>query len=160
VINYSKADAWAVGAIAYEILGLANPFYGPGDSALQSRSYREDQLPSLPEHVPLAVKEVIKLLLQRDPNKVRNCRLEEVFWTLFGSAAVPFVDDFPPKGCGTDAKSVLKYSAASRMRLRAVSEISADVCVRDGTLNWEVTCSCLILIVTKSFSVPSGCAVP
>ncbi|XP_075293679.1 serine/threonine-protein kinase PINK1, mitochondrial [Opisthocomus hoazin] len=75
VINYSKADAWAVGAIAYEILGLANPFYGPGDSALQSRSYREDQLPSLPEHVPLAVKEVIKLLLQRDPNKRLSARV-------------------------------------------------------------------------------------
>lgn len=72
VINYSKADAWAVGAIAYEILGLANPFYGHGDSTLESRSYREDQLPSLPDRVPLEVKQVVKLLLQRDPNKVRS----------------------------------------------------------------------------------------
>lgn len=72
VINYSKADAWAVGAIAYEIFGLANPFYGHGDSTLESRSYREDQLPSLPDRVPLEVKQVVKLLLQRDPNKVRS----------------------------------------------------------------------------------------
>lgn len=78
VINYSKADAWAVGAIAYEILGLANPFYGHGDATLESRSYREEQLPSLPDHVPLEVKQVIKMLLQRDPDKVRNSCLEEV----------------------------------------------------------------------------------
>ncbi|NWU27021.1 PINK1 kinase, partial [Dyaphorophyia castanea] len=75
VINYSKADAWAVGAIAYEILGLANPFYGHGHSTLESRSYREDQLPSLPGHVPLEVKQVIKMLLQRDPNKRLSARV-------------------------------------------------------------------------------------
>ncbi|XP_051493070.1 serine/threonine-protein kinase PINK1, mitochondrial [Apus apus] len=75
VINYSKADAWAVGAIAYEILGLANPFYGHGDSSLESRSYSEDQLPSLPHHVPLEVKQVIKMLLQRDPNKRLSARV-------------------------------------------------------------------------------------
>ncbi|XP_050570832.1 serine/threonine-protein kinase PINK1, mitochondrial [Cygnus atratus] len=75
VINYSKADAWAVGAIAYEILGLANPFYGHGDSTLESRSYREDQLPSLPDRVPLEVKQVIKLLLQRDPNERLSARV-------------------------------------------------------------------------------------
>ncbi|KAM3659788.1 serine/threonine-protein kinase PINK1, mitochondrial [Ammospiza maritima maritima] len=75
VINYSKADAWAVGAIAYEILGLANPFYGHGDSSLESRSYQEDQLPSLPNHVPFEVRQVIKMLLQRDPNKRLSARV-------------------------------------------------------------------------------------
>ncbi|KFV00770.1 hypothetical protein N339_08392, partial [Pterocles gutturalis] len=75
VINYSKADAWAVGAIAYEILGLANPFYGYGDSALESRTYLEEQLPSLPDHVPPEVKQVIKMLLQRDPNKRLSARV-------------------------------------------------------------------------------------
>ncbi|NWZ70039.1 PINK1 kinase, partial [Acrocephalus arundinaceus] len=75
VINYSKADAWAVGAIAYEILILPNPFYGHGDSALESRSYREEQLPSLPDHVPFEVKQVIKMLLQRDPNKRLSARV-------------------------------------------------------------------------------------
>ncbi|KFP56566.1 hypothetical protein N322_09744, partial [Cariama cristata] len=74
VIDYSKADAWAVGAIAYEILGLANPFYGHGDSTLESRSYREDQLPSLPHRVPLEVKQVIEMLLQRDPKKRLSAR--------------------------------------------------------------------------------------
>uniref|UniRef100_A0A8C0EWM4 Serine/threonine-protein kinase PINK1, mitochondrial n=1 Tax=Bubo bubo TaxID=30461 RepID=A0A8C0EWM4_BUBBB len=75
VIDYSKADAWAVGAIAYEILGLANPFYGHGDSTLESRSYREDQLPGLPDRVPREVKQVIKMLLQRDPDKRLSARI-------------------------------------------------------------------------------------
>ncbi|NXI37273.1 PINK1 kinase, partial [Galbula dea] len=75
VINYSKADAWAVGAIAYEILGLPNPFYGHGASSLESRSYHEDQLPSLPHHLPLEVKQVIRRLLQRDPNRRLSARV-------------------------------------------------------------------------------------
>lgn len=83
VIDYSKADAWAVGAIAYEILGLPNPFYSCGDSFLESRSYREEELPSLPNGVPCEVKQVIRMLLQRDPNKVRNHCLEEVIQLVF-----------------------------------------------------------------------------
>ncbi|XP_068026034.1 serine/threonine-protein kinase PINK1, mitochondrial [Melanerpes formicivorus] len=75
VINYSKADAWAVGAIAYEILGLANPFYGHGASSLESRSYHEEQLPSLPPHLPLEVKQVVKMLLLRDPKKRLSARV-------------------------------------------------------------------------------------
>ncbi|NXG46742.1 PINK1 kinase, partial [Psilopogon haemacephalus] len=75
VINYCKADAWAVGAIAYEILGLPNPFYGHGDTSLESRSYHEDQLPTLPQHVPLELKQVIKMLLWRDPEKRLSARV-------------------------------------------------------------------------------------
>ncbi|XP_061869005.1 serine/threonine-protein kinase PINK1, mitochondrial isoform X1 [Colius striatus] len=73
VINYSKADAWAVGTMAYEIFGLANPFYGQG--SLESRSYSEAQLPSLPQHVPLEVKQVVKMLLVRDPKKRLSARV-------------------------------------------------------------------------------------
>ncbi|NXO01975.1 PINK1 kinase, partial [Rhinopomastus cyanomelas] len=75
VINYSKADAWAVGAISYEILGLANPFYGHGGSALESRSYCEEQLPGLPRHVPLELERVVKMLLRRDPNQRLSARV-------------------------------------------------------------------------------------
>jgi PTEN induced putative kinase 1 len=72
VIDYSKADAWAVGAIAYEILGLANPFYGQGRAHLESRSYQEAQLPALPESVPLDMRQLVRALLQRDASKVRS----------------------------------------------------------------------------------------
>ncbi|XP_074074334.1 serine/threonine-protein kinase PINK1, mitochondrial [Macrotis lagotis] len=74
-IDYSKADAWAVGAIAYEIFGLPNPFYGQGRTQLESRNYHESQLPALPETVPLDVKQLVKALLQRDANKRPSARV-------------------------------------------------------------------------------------
>lgn len=70
VIDYSKADAWAVGAIAYEIFEQHNPFYRA--VGLESRSYQEEQLPSLPSSVPGDVKLVIRLLLRRNPDKVQQ----------------------------------------------------------------------------------------
>lgn len=72
MIDYSKADAWAVGALAYEIFGLPNPFYGQGSRAhLESRSYQEAQLPALPESVPPEARQLVRSLLQRDASKVR-----------------------------------------------------------------------------------------
>lgn len=71
VVDYSKADAWAVGTLTYEIFGLANPFYGQGGAHLESRSYQEAQLPALPESVPLDVRQLVRALLQRDASKVR-----------------------------------------------------------------------------------------
>ncbi|KAF5897289.1 serine/threonine-protein kinase PINK1, mitochondrial, partial [Clarias magur] len=66
-IDYSKADAWAVGAIGYEIFGQPNPFYGA--VGLESRSYHEKQLPPLGASVPLHAQLVVRLLLRRSPNK-------------------------------------------------------------------------------------------
>ncbi|XP_040910569.1 serine/threonine-protein kinase PINK1, mitochondrial [Toxotes jaculatrix] len=73
VIDYSKADAWAVGAISYEIFGQRNPFYRA--VGLESRSYQEKQLPSLPSSVPADVQFVIRLLLRRNPNKRPSARV-------------------------------------------------------------------------------------
>lgn len=67
VIDYSKADTWAVGAIAYEIFGLANPFYG----RLESRSYQEAQLPEMPRSVPPEARQLVRSLLRRETSKVR-----------------------------------------------------------------------------------------
>lgn len=72
-IDYSKADAWAVAAISYEIFGQQNPFYGA--QGLDSRTYREDQLPLLPSAAPADVQLVIKLLLRRNPSKVISKKL-------------------------------------------------------------------------------------
>lgn len=71
MIDYSKADAWAVGAIAYEIFGLVNPFYSQGKAHLESRSYQEAQLPALPESVPPDMRQLVRALLQREASKVR-----------------------------------------------------------------------------------------
>ena len=48
-LDYSKADLWTVGTLVYEIFGLDNPFSG-GRAArhLDSRTYKEEDLPSLP----------------------------------------------------------------------------------------------------------------
>ncbi|XP_044068684.1 serine/threonine-protein kinase PINK1, mitochondrial [Siniperca chuatsi] len=73
VIDYSKADSWAVGAISYEIFGQHNPFYRA--VGLESRSYQEKQLPSLPSNVPADVQLVIRLLLRRNPSKRPSARV-------------------------------------------------------------------------------------
>ncbi|XP_004637705.1 serine/threonine-protein kinase PINK1, mitochondrial [Octodon degus] len=75
MIDYSKADVWAVGTIAYEIFGLANPFYGQGGAHLESRSYREAQLPTMPESVPLDVRQLVRSLLQREASKRPSARV-------------------------------------------------------------------------------------
>ncbi|XP_042544356.1 serine/threonine-protein kinase PINK1, mitochondrial [Dipodomys spectabilis] len=75
VIDYSKADAWAVGAIAYEIFGIANPFYGQGRAHLESRSYQESQLPELPKMVPMDTRHLVRALLQREASKRPSARV-------------------------------------------------------------------------------------
>ena len=44
ILDYTKADLWAAGALAYEIFGAVNPFYG----YLDARHYSEEDLPVLP----------------------------------------------------------------------------------------------------------------
>ncbi|KAM4564065.1 serine/threonine-protein kinase PINK1, mitochondrial [Odontesthes bonariensis] len=73
VIDYSKADAWAVGAISYEIFGQQNPFYRAG--GLESANYQEKELPPLPPRVPADLQLVIQLLLRRNPNKRPSARV-------------------------------------------------------------------------------------
>ncbi|MEQ2288368.1 hypothetical protein AMECASPLE_021932 [Ameca splendens] len=73
VIDYSKTDAWAVGAISYEIFGQHNPFYRA--MGMQSTTYQEKQLPPLPASVPVDVQLVIGLLLRRNPNKRPSARV-------------------------------------------------------------------------------------
>lgn len=71
-ISYAKSDVWAVGAIAYELFGMENPFYSSGAGTLNNVSYSEDDLPPLPEGVPVTVANLIHNLLVRNPSKVRD----------------------------------------------------------------------------------------
>uniref|UniRef100_A0A671N892 non-specific serine/threonine protein kinase n=1 Tax=Sinocyclocheilus anshuiensis TaxID=1608454 RepID=A0A671N892_9TELE len=73
MIDYSKADAWAVGAIAYELFGQPNPFYS--SEGLESRTYQEQQLPPLPASVPDDVQLVVMLLLRRNTRKRPSARV-------------------------------------------------------------------------------------
>ncbi|XP_059807948.1 serine/threonine-protein kinase PINK1, mitochondrial [Hypanus sabinus] len=74
-IDYSKSDAWTVGTLAYEILGLPNPFYPRGMNYLESRNYEENKLPPLPNYIHRNVRQVVKLLLCRDPKKRLSARI-------------------------------------------------------------------------------------
>lgn len=78
-INYAKADLWAAATIAYEIYGQANPF--SGGKRLNSRSYREDQLPPLPTDVPSPIKALVAAMLSRNPNKVSTVyQVDIILW--------------------------------------------------------------------------------
>lgn len=68
VLNYSKADLWAVGSIAYEIFGLPNPFYGTTKEC-RNIDYKESDLPKLPEDVPHIIKLLVTNILNRNPKK-------------------------------------------------------------------------------------------
>ncbi|XP_052081742.1 serine/threonine-protein kinase Pink1, mitochondrial-like isoform X2 [Mytilus californianus] len=70
-LDYSKADLWTVGTIIYELFSVDNPFYGnqSGQGLLDSRTYSEQNLPSLPDTVPNIVKLLVRLCLSRDPTK-------------------------------------------------------------------------------------------
>lgn len=71
VLNYTKSDLWAAGAIAYEIFGMHNPFYGGrGYERLKSNTYKEEDLPDLPKTVPPIVRALVKNLLSPNPNRV------------------------------------------------------------------------------------------
>jgi len=71
-INYTKADLWTVGTIAYEIFGMQNPFHGEKgkEAALNNYDYTENELPALPDSLPPIVNAVIKNTLSRNLYKV------------------------------------------------------------------------------------------
>lgn len=78
VLDYSKSDLWACGAIAYEIFGSPNPFYAKQeavdiesaiiDNTLKSTNYKDTDLPALQQNVPLVVRKLVANLLHRNPN--------------------------------------------------------------------------------------------
>lgn len=77
VLNYTKSDLWACGAIAYEIFGKPNPFYQGNlqevinqPAVLRNFDYQETDLPDLGEGVPQVIKRLVENMLQRNPGKV------------------------------------------------------------------------------------------
>lgn len=60
-LDYTKADLWACGAIAYEIFGQQNPFYVAENGVVRrSHSYEEDELPEMKENVPIVVRKLVE----------------------------------------------------------------------------------------------------
>ncbi|XP_060535534.1 serine/threonine-protein kinase Pink1, mitochondrial [Cylas formicarius] len=83
VLNYTKSDLWAVGALAYEIFGAPNPFYVKGNLRLRNTNYEESALPDLPGNVPIAIKILIKNLLKRDPRDRLDAEMAATVCQLF-----------------------------------------------------------------------------
>ncbi|XP_047580603.1 serine/threonine-protein kinase PINK1, mitochondrial [Lutra lutra] len=148
VIDYSKADAWAVGALAYEIFGLSNPFYGQGGAHLESRSYQEAQLPELPESVPLDARQLVKSLLQREAGKrpsarvaanvlhlslwgehtlaLRNLKLDKMIgWLLQQSAATLLADRRTEKSC---VETKMKMLFLANLEYEALCQAALLLC--------------------------------
>jgi len=79
VLNYTKSDLWACGAIAYEIFGYPNPFYNLSSEdigyelAMTNENYTESMLPELGEEVPFIVRRLVENILQRNPRNRLNC---------------------------------------------------------------------------------------
>ncbi|KAH8387208.1 hypothetical protein KR093_005503 [Drosophila rubida] len=79
VLNYSKADLWACGALAYEIFGLPNPFYSASGGmaraqgeltySLRNSDYRHEQLPPLGDACPPLLQHLITNILNPNPSK-------------------------------------------------------------------------------------------
>lgn len=82
VLNYSKADLWACGALAYEIFGLPNPFYSASGGlarvqgeltySLRNCDYRHEQLPPLGDACPPLLQQLIYNILNPNPSKRVN----------------------------------------------------------------------------------------
>jgi PTEN induced putative kinase 1 len=74
VLNYTKSDLWACGAIAYEIFGYPNPFYSDKSApALINETYRDEDLPEMGEDVPFVIRRLIENILQRSPGRRLTC---------------------------------------------------------------------------------------
>lgn len=71
-INYTKADLWTAGTIAYEIFGEKNPFLESSDekAVLKNYTYKEQHLPSFSNDVPNIIVALIKNMLSRNFSKV------------------------------------------------------------------------------------------
>lgn len=84
-IDYSKADAWAVGTLFYEMVSeTGNPFYRSASGpSLLTRTYTDDELPQLPDSVPPVIATLVRHLLARNPNQRPSAEVAATVCQLF-----------------------------------------------------------------------------
>lgn len=97
-LDYSQADVWAAGTIAFEIFGCKNPFYDDVSKKrqLDSRHYSVSDLPNLPERVPKVLNSLIHDMLERQPNKRMSADLAATVCQLLLWAPRSWVDPESP----------------------------------------------------------------
>lgn len=83
-INYTKADLWTVGTIAYEIFGMRNPFQGEKDKpSLKNHSYTDKDLPPLPSNVPTIISALVRNMLSKSTYKRVSTELAATIMQLY-----------------------------------------------------------------------------
>lgn len=157
VIDYSKADAWAVGAIAYEIFGLANPFYGQGSAHLESRSYQEAQLPALPESVPPDARQLVRSLLQREASKRPSARVAAnvLHLSLWGEHILALKNLKLDKMVGW----LLQQSAVTLLADRLTEKSCVETKLKMlflANLEWEELCQAALLLCSWRAAAPGA----
>ncbi|XP_074111358.1 PTEN-induced putative kinase 1 [Cotesia typhae] len=84
-INYTKADLWTAGTIAYDIFGMVNPFYGGKNETTQLKNYTysDSELPDLPETVPTIIAVLVKNILSRSVYKRMSAEMAATIMQLY-----------------------------------------------------------------------------
>ncbi|GFO05811.1 serine/threonine-protein kinase pink1, mitochondrial [Plakobranchus ocellatus] len=136
ILDFGKSDLWAVGAVAYEILGADNPFYPSRDNShrqLSSGTYKEVDLPPLPAGVPEAVKKLVKSLLFRSPSKRPTASVAAAVAQMAALSATSEVhagkSDLPPESRSQERKAA---AAATTTKGRVHKRNKGHVMNRPG----------------------------
>lgn len=97
-LDYSQADVWAAGTIAYEIFCCNNPFYDDKTKKrhLDSRTYSLADLPELPSSVPSFVTSLVHEMLHRQPGKRISAELAATVCQLYLWAPRSWIDPESP----------------------------------------------------------------
>ncbi|KAI4480650.1 hypothetical protein M0804_010203 [Polistes exclamans] len=84
-INYTKADLWTAGTIAYEIFGEKNPFLQSSDknAVLKNYSYEEQYLPSFSNDVPNIIVALINNMLSKNLSKRHTVEMAATIMQLY-----------------------------------------------------------------------------
>ncbi|KAL1116502.1 hypothetical protein AAG570_004974 [Ranatra chinensis] len=89
-IDYSKADVWAAGTLAYEMFSGYNPFYrrrrgsGADLPPLRNTTYTVDQLPDLTSAgVPETIRRLIRAMLARHPSNRPDAEMAATICQLY-----------------------------------------------------------------------------
>jgi len=140
-LDFRSSDTWAVGTIAYEIFGGANPFY---TSAFDGRYYDEDELPRLPPSVPHCVKNVLKGMLRRNPQERMPSSLASTVLSLYLWAPEEWRDEAPSH---LDMlRWLVHLSAVTLLHVPEHQQMALFL----GQLQWRTLCQAVELMVEKT----------
>merc|ERR1712226_1418656 len=114
-LDYGIADAWAVGAIAYEIFGKTNPFY----ESLSSRNYSMNDLPRLGEESEV-IEALVYGLLEPNPRNRLSASLAATVCQLLLWAPTSWCEN----SAKVDENEILQWSLTLTTKVICESKFS------------------------------------